>query len=306
MNKKKLIIILLIIILPTGLLLFSLYKHRGNKEGAIKTAGLVEATEVQLSPKLAGKISEICCNEGEAVKEGMTAVRLENEDINASVAQAKAGVERAQANIKSSEAEVERARVQMEEADRQNKRARELFRKEFISKSDLDLAVSGYETSAAAHKASMSQLDSAKAGLREATATLAFNRARLDDTTIKAPLSGTVIFRAAEKGETVTPGAAILTIADMDSLYVRTDIDENSIGNVTLNAGAEIKADGLPDRIFKGKVSEIGRYAEFATQRDMARGRQDIKTFRVKIKLDETQGRLKPGMTVEVEIKKDF
>lgn len=306
MNKKKLIIILLLILISIGILLFSGSKQRGKKAGPIKTAGIVEATEVHLSPKLAGRISEICCKEGETVKEGQPAIRLENDDINAAAAQARAGVARAQANIKSSEAEAERSRVQMEESGRQSERAKELFRKEFISKADLDLAGSAYETSAAAHRASMSQLDSAKAGLMEASANLAFNKARLEDTIIKAPLSGTVIFRALEKGETVAPGSAILTIADMDNLYVRTDIDEASIGNVTLNADAVIKAAGLPGKLFKGKVSEIGRYAEFATQRDVARGRQDIKTFRVKIRLDDTKGLLKPGMTVEVEIKKDL
>lgn len=302
---KKKIIIGILIILSTGVLLFSLYKHRDKKDGALKTAGIVEATELHLSPKFAGRISEICCKEGEAVKEGQPAIRLENDDLDAAAAQAKAGVARAQADIKSSEAEVERTRLQMEEAGRQSDRAGELFRKEFISKSDLDLAVSGYKTSAAAHRASMGRLDSARAGLKEATATLAFNKARFDDTIIKAPLSGTVIFRAMEKGETVTPGSVILTIADIDNLYVRTDIDETSVGYVALNANAAIRAEGLPGRIFKGRVSEIGRYAEFATQRDVARGRQDIKTFRVKIRLDDTQGRLKPGMTVEVEIKKD-
>jgi len=60
----------------------------------------------------------------------------------------------------------------------------------------------------------------------------------------------------------------------------------------------------MSGKAFRGKVSEIGRYAEFATQRDVTRGRQDIKTFRVKIKIDDKEGILKPGMTVSVEIPK--
>lgn len=62
--------------------------------------------------------------------------------------------------------------------------------------------------------------------------------------------------------------------------------------------------DGLPGRKFQGRVSEIGRYAEFATQRDVVRGREDIKTFRVKVRVDDPGGFLKPGMTVEVMISK--
>jgi HlyD family secretion protein len=73
---------------------------------------------------------------------------------------------------------------------------------------------------------------------------------------------------------------------------------------VALDSEAFIRAEGIPGKVFKGKVSEIGRYAEFATQRDVTRGRQDIKTFRVKVKVTDTGGVLKPGMTVEVEIPK--
>jgi HlyD family secretion protein len=121
---------------------------------------------------------------------------------------------------------------------------------------------------------------------------------------IKTPVSGTVIFKALEKGETVSPGVTILTIVDMGSLYIRVDIEETLIGSVALDSESFVRAEGIPDKVFKGRVSEIGRYAEFATQRDVTRGRQDIKTFRVKIKVTDTGGLLKPGMTVEVEIPK--
>jgi HlyD family secretion protein len=60
----------------------------------------------------------------------------------------------------------------------------------------------------------------------------------------------------------------------------------------------------MPGKTFQGKITEIGRYAEFATQRDVIRGRQDIKTFRVKVRVDDPERLLKPGMTVEVEIPK--
>jgi HlyD family secretion protein len=71
---------------------------------------------------------------------------------------------------------------------------------------------------------------------------------------------------------------------------------------VVLDGRASVTAEGLPGRVFKGKISEIGRYAEFATQRDVVRGREDIKTFRVKVRVEDPDGLLKPGMTVEVAI----
>jgi HlyD family secretion protein len=76
------------------------------------------------------------------------------------------------------------------------------------------------------------------------------------------------------------------------------------VSSVTLGSDASMTVESIPGKVFNGKVSEIGRYAEFATQRDVTRGRQDIKTFRVKIKVGDTGGVLKPGMTVAVEIPK--
>jgi len=122
-----------------------------------------------------------------------------------------------------------------------------------------------------------SQLNAAKAGLRESEANLSYSQSRLAYATITTPLSGTVVFRAFEKGETVSPGATILTIVDLSHLWVRVDIEETMIGGIILNTEATIRLNGSTGRVFKGRISEIGRYGGFATQRDVTRGRQDIK-----------------------------
>lgn len=343
--KKKLIpaaAILLIII--AGLVFF--YSGNRRTPDSVSVAGRVEALEVNLSTKVAGRISELCCKEGDEVREGSLALKLENNDLQAAAAQALAGVEKANAEVRVSEAaigsaranlasaeadiknagaEVERAKVQMEEASRQRDRAQALFKQDYISREALESAVANYDVSASNHASSKArlivaqsrkdaataqlfssenQLSSVQAAVKQAEAGLAYNRARLSDTIITSPISGVVVFKSLERGETVSPGTTVLTVADLNNLFVRTDMDESLIGNVSLNSEADIRIEGMPGRIFKGKVSEIGRYAEFATQRDVNRGRQDIKTFRVKIKLGDTGGILKPGMTVEVEIPK--
>ncbi len=343
---KKWIIIPAIILLVVVTIIIIFYARREKRAETIHTTGIVDGVEANLSSKVSGRISEICCNEGDKIKEGQIVIKLESDDLMASVKQARAGVERAkaevkvveaaienskaniqssEAEIKSSEADLEKARVQMEEAKRQMDRANALYKEEFMSKASLDLAVTNYDTSVAAYMSSkarltasyskrdsaiaqlntsISELNSAKARLKESEANLLYNQAKFADTTIISPVSGTVVFKALEIGETVSPGMTILTIVDMENLYVRVDIEETLIGAVELNSEAIIRVDGLPARVFKGKVSEIGRYAEFATQRDVTRGRQDIKTFRVKIRLTSTDKVLKPGMTVEVEIPK--
>src|SRR4030043_1534219 len=342
MKKRSVLIAVAVVIIIIVFIFF--YFNKGKKAETIRSTGIIEGVEVNLSSKVSGRISFICCKEGDPVKEGEVAIKLESEDLSALVKQASAGVERAKAevkvsesvignaqaniitaetDIKTAESDLEKARVQRELAKSEMDRSNALYKKDFISKESLDLAVTAYNASvadymssksrlASAHskrdaavtqlKTAESQLTSAKANIKQSEANLSYNFAKLADTIITSPLSGNVVFKALEKGETVSPGMTILTIVDMKDIYARVDIDETLIDNVALNSKAIIRTEGTPERIFKGIVYEIGRYAEFATQRDVTRGRQDIKTFRVKIKLDDTGGALKPGMTVEVEI----
>ena len=343
---KKRIIIFAVILLIAVAIIAAVNTLKGKKAEGIQTTGIVEGTEVNLSPKISGRISGICCNEGETIKAGQIAVRLESEDLKASVDQARAGVEKAhadikvsesaiesskanikstEADIKTAESDVEKTKVQMELAKTEMDRSQELYRKNFVSKESVDVAVTNYNSSAADYESAKSrliaaysrrdsalaqmntaesQLKSARANLKQAEANLAYNLAKLADTVITSPISGAVVFKALEKGETVSPGVTILTIVDLGDLYARVDLDETLVDSIAINSEAIIRTMGTPKKTFKGIVYEIGRYAEFATQRDVTRGRQDIKTFRVKVRFGDTGGALKPGMTVEIEMPK--
>jgi multidrug resistance efflux pump len=343
--KKKSIFVAIAFLIVIAIFII-IYAGRGKESGVISTAGIIEGTEVNLSPEVSGNISYMCCKEGDYVKEGDIVFKLESSDLRALVAQAEAGVrkakaairvsesgiENARANIKTSEADIktagagrEKARVQMELAKKEMDRAETLYKQDFVSKDSVDVAVTQYNASVADYESSKSslvsvsskkdaaiaqlntaehQLASARADLKQSEANLAYNVARLDYTTVISPISGIVVLKAMEKGEPASPGMTVLTIVDMNDLWARVDIDETLIDNVALNGEALISPEGTPKRIFKGRVSEIGRYAEFATQKEVTRGRQDIKTFRVRIRFGDTGGALKPGMTVEVEIPK--
>lgn len=341
---KKRIIILTIAILMAAIILVFFYTRKGNRTDIIQTTGIVEGIEVNISSKVSGRISEVCCGEGDRVEKGQVVINLESDDLRASVEQARAGAEKARADIKvaeaaienakannqnaeaeikTSEADIESARAVMDETKSKLDRATALYKEELIPTDSFEIAKTNYDTSVATYmssqsklsasyakrdasvaqlNSSVSQLKAVKASLKESEATLSYHLSKLNDTIIRTPITGTIIFKSLEKGETVSPGVTILTVVEMENLYVRMDVEETLIGAVVLGSEAFIRVEGIPNKVFKGKVSEIGRYAEFATQRDVTRGRQDIKTFRIKISITDSQGVLKPGMTVEVEI----
>ena len=301
---KKLITIFLVIAISAIIALIIFSYLRDKKTKSILTAGIVQGTEVNLAPKISGRISELCCKEGDDVQADSIVIRLDNDELRAAVEQAKASVQRANADIQTSEANIESARARLDEAKKQMERTTSLYKEQLVSQSDFDLAAANLDAATAAYSASISQLSSAKARQKEAIAALSLQEAKFNDTVITTPISGIVVFKALETGEFVSPGFTILTVVDMNNLWVRIDIEETLVGYINVGKDVFISIDGLAEKLIKGKISEISRYAEFATQRDVKHGKQDIKTFHVKIKVEYPEKILKPGMTVNVEIPK--
>ena len=281
----------------------SYFKDKGSE--SIRTAGIVQGTEVNITSNIPGKIAELCCSEGENITAGSLAASLDSDDFKAAVEQADASVQRAIADINTSEANIETAKARLVEAKIEKERMTSLFQENLVPRAKFDSSEANLNSAAAIHKASVSQLASSKARLKEAEAQLSQQKARLNDTIITTPISGVVVFKALERGEFVSPGITIYTIVDMEDLWVRIDVEESLIGMIKIGSSAFITTDAMPDKKIEGKVSEIGRYAEFATQRDVKHGTQDIKTFHVKIHFTDVERSLKPGMTVNVEIPSD-
>lgn len=252
------------------------------------------------------------------------------EKAEAEVIVEQATVENARANVASAVADVAGARADLlslkakkEDAARHLARMTRLYQDESIARETYDSALTSFDVAQAETNSAKARIDAAlaheiagraqlrmaesqilasEAAVKTAKADLLFRRAKLDETVISSPIAGIVVNRLMEAGETTNAGATVLTLVDPASLYIRVDLEETMVSKLTLGSEATIRVEGL-DRVFQGKVVEIGRYGEFATQRDVIRGRLDIKTFKVKIAATDPDDLLKPGMTVDVSIK---
>jgi HlyD family secretion protein len=234
----------------------------------------------------------------------------------AEMAVAKADLERARADVARAEAALVRAEKDFE-------RVRDLFRQGVDPQANLDAAQADRDMKAAEQESARSALAAAEARLTAAAAALKKARgdittleakvaeaeavaaeagARLAETRILSPANAVVEYRAREPGEVVSPGESILTLVDLDSLWVRFDLEQSYIESVRIGQRADVTLERRPDRVFEGRVLDIGREGEFAVERDVTRGRQDIRTFRTRVQVDDPSGILKPGMTVLVTI----
>ena len=123
---------------------------------------------------------------------------------------------------------------------------------------------------------------------------------QLNDTIIRAPISGTVVSKNLEVGEWVTPGTPILTVDDLSTIWARVDMEETELGAIRVGSPAQVTLPTRPPLVFPGQVMAIGQEGQFATETDVRRGRQDIRTFYVKVRVLQASGQVKPGMTAEV------
>ena len=341
--KKTVLIIAVISLVILGLALFRFIRTEKPPD-CIETTGLIEATEVGLASKIPGRIDWLCCKEGDSLKAGTVAIKLDNRELLARVEQGRKALKAAEASLKISEANLENARLEIdavkaevqaaeaevarttalaEDAKRNLNRASGLFKEGLTSEREMDAAKTNYDanyaqldsakarkraadvklkTSISNIKAAEAQVASARARMQESQAALNLLETQLKDAEIISPIDGVVVYKAFEKGEIVNAGASVYTIHDLKNIWARVDIEETIVGEIRLGNPAKISASALPDKEFSGEVIEIGREGEFATQRDVTRGRSDIRTFRVKIGIKEPQGLLKSGMTVKVKI----
>jgi len=258
-----------------------------------------------------------------AAEAGVAKAMAEARVAEAQIASLKAGLEAAAAEILTAQANLGQSRVQVVEANRHLERLQKLYDQNGVARETLDVAETTRDSAAAAVQAAEarvgsaqaarhgaeaqlhmaeSQLGLARAGITQAKADLAYQEAKLAETTVASPINGTVVYRALEVGETVAPEMTVLTLVDLEHLTVRVDIDETRLGAVKPGDPVKISLDDRPGLTFAGRIAAINRYGDFATQRDVAAGRQDIRTFRVTIALEPGQTGLNPGMTVRVSI----
>ena len=340
--KKTLIITSIVI--ASLLIIYTKFIRKEMLVDYIDTTGIIEVKEVELGPKISGRIIWLCCPEGENIKTGATAIRLDDKELKAMVEKGRESLSGAKANlnvskvnlenakieidtvkaeVQSVEAEVVRINILTEDAKKNMERSASLFKDGLVSERDMDSVRANYDAinaqldSAKARKnAAESRLKNSIANIKvfearvssemakvqEAEASLNLLEIQLKDTEIISPIDGVVVYKAFEEGEMVNTGASIYTLHDLNDIWVRVDIEETMIGRIKLGSKAIVTAPSIPNKEFRGDVIEIGREGEFATQRDVTRGRSDIKTFRVKIGVKETNGLLKPGVTAMVKI----
>ena len=211
---------------------------------------VVAQRKAAVASKITGRLVFLGVEEGNRVKKGEIIARLENDDVKAAVQRAMADVKVAHFNLEQSQAELDDALLDFN-------RKKELVGKEIISLSQYDSADARYKKAKAAVAANRASLRATEAALKEAEVLVEY-------TIIRAPFDAVVLTKDADIGDIVTPigaaadaKAAVVTIADMNSLQVEVDVSESNIEQVKVGQPCEIQLDALPNDRFRGVVHMI-------------------------------------------------
>jgi HlyD family secretion protein len=325
MDRKKLIPIVLAVVVLVAVWFILLRGSASN--GALIASGTVEATDAQLGFQVAGRIDTILVHEGDAVRAGQLLARLDQAELKARRQQAEAQLAAARALLTELERgsrsqEVQQGRdalaaanQRLADAQRDLDRTRRLFDGGAVSREALDKVQLAFDVAQSQHDQAAQALqllevgprperiDAQRAAVASAQAAVRQMDAMLANSEIHAPFDGVVSVKDREIGETVSPGAPVVTVTNMNDRWVRIYIPETRIGAVHIGQGATISADTYKGRTYRGAVSFIASEAEF-TPKNVQTADERVKlvyAVKVRITSDSTYD-LKPGIPADVQL----
>lgn len=314
MKKPVIILATLAAVLLSGVYIWKQAELEAENEAFMKGNGRLEATEIDIATKLAGRLDDVLVSEGAFVKAGQTLAVLQVEGLQAQLREAQAqhkqalnGVASANAQLAMREsdktalqAQVRRAESDLNAAVRRWQRTEELIKKDAASPQTLDDDIARKQSAQAAVAAAKAQVASAEAAIVAARsqiisaesmveaiqATLERIQIEIDDTQLKAPRDGRVQFRLAQPGEVIGAGGRVLNMLDLSDVYMTFFMPTEVAGRLALGSEVRLVLDALPNYVIPAKVSFVASSAQFTPKTvETASERQKL-MFRVRAQID--------------------
>lgn len=298
-SRRNLIVGLVIVLIAA--IVWFLTRPPADHPGLASGNGRLEATEAVVATKVPGRLAEVLVREGHDVEAGQVLARLDAEDLAAQLRAAEAGAQQARDLALQARANVDSAASQQRLARATLERSRGLVKKGFISAERLDQDVSALRTADAALAVARGRVSEADAGIAAADARADALRTNLNDTSLRAPTSGRVLYRLAEPGEVLAAGGRVLTLLDLSDVYMSIFLPTEEAGKVALGSPARIVLDALPGRPIPAHVVFVAPRSQFTPKEVETKNEREKFMFRVKVRVDRDWMALnaslaKPGM----------
>jgi HlyD family secretion protein len=305
------------------------YLHLTEKTAPVNQltlSGNIEAHESLVGFKVPGRIVELPVEEGQQVEQGALLARLDDADYKQRVRIDEATVRVRESNlaltlagtrhqeVKAAQQTMIDAEADMEQKKLDNERAQQLFAKDEVSAQERDQAATALKRAEAIFKAAQQRYNEAVEGsrkediaiahanLNEASAGLGLSQVNLSYTILRSPSAGVVTVRQAELGEVVAPGSPVVTLSDLDHIWLRAYVAEADLGRIAWGQNVTITTDTYPGKQYHGGISFISSTAEFTPKSVQTYKERVTLVYRIKIDIDNFNHELKPGMPADARI----
>jgi HlyD family secretion protein len=265
-----------------------LKKLRGEKlpPGIAKSNGRIEATQVDVSSKYAGRLTDVSVEEGSDVTQGQVVARISSPEQEAQLRSAQADVQRSKDLLRSAEAEISARQSALDYAKSDFERGAELVKTQIITKQTYEQRKRNFEAADAALKGVLAQRDQALSAIKSAEAQVERIESILSDMTLVSPRLGRVQYQLARNGEVIAAGAPILTILDLTDVYMTIFLPGADVAKLDIGGEARIVLDAVTDLVIPANVSFVAADAQFTPKTVETKDERTKLMFRVKLKID--------------------
>ena len=248
--------------------------------------GRLEADEIDIDTKYAGRIAEILADEGDMVKAGQIVARMDTRDLAASLKKSQAQVQQAQKAIEEAQANVAQQNSQVLLAQQEMDRATYLMQKGFQTKEILDQRKQQLDGANAALEAAKSRVIQLQHALDAATHDEELYSVQIADNTLVAPRDGRIQYRIANIGEVLPAGGKVFAMLDISYVYMDIYLPTEAAGKVRFGADARILLDAYPNIPIPAKVSFVATQAQFTPKTVETQSERDKLMFRIRVRID--------------------
>lgn len=259
------------------------YEASALPAGIVSVNGRVEATQVDISTKIPGRVIEIVPHEGDMVSPGEVVARIDTSETAAQLHQAQAAADLARQTFVTRQAAVASDVAQLELANEELRRTATLVDKGWSTHELLDQRNAQLKSADAALKAAQSQVDEARATVKTADARVEELQAVVDDSTIKSPVRGRVQYRLVEPGAVLPPGGKIATVIDLADVYTTVFLPASQAGRLRIGDEARVVVDAAPEYVFPAAVSFVAPESQFTPKTVEVQSEREQLVFRVKL-----------------------
>jgi len=276
-------------------------------EALVSASGKIQPKRsVNISADTMGRVTDLAVEEGDRIDKGQFLLQIDPRNLRSAVQRSEASMQAARSSADQLQLALESARVAVKQAEDANRRQQDLWARGLTTKETVEKAEADLKMRQADLRSQEQNIKTQQLRMQQENASLESARYDLSKVRIESPIKGIVTKRNIEEGETVVigtmnnAGTVLLTIADMSIIEAEVEVDETDIPFVQIGQLAKVKIDAIPDKVFTGKVTEVGNSP--IVQAAAGQTGQTATNFKVTVTIDGQIPEVRPGFTCTADV----